>query len=87
MGFITSPSPSNTTEGREGVVGSGVQRGREGGREVLASYNASNPHTYSLQLGITRLHDNRGEDKAKEQVDIMKQKSKCIIFMQQIVNQ
>lgn len=83
MGFITSPSPSNTTEGREGVVGSGVQRGRE----VLASYNASNPHTYSLQLGITRLHDNRGEDKAKEQVDIMKQKSKCIIFMQQIVNQ
>lgn len=36
VGFITSPNPSNTTEGREG---------RQRGREALASFSTSNPHT------------------------------------------
>lgn len=39
VGFITSPNPSNTTEGREG------RQRRKRGREVLASFSASNPHT------------------------------------------
>lgn len=39
MGFITSPSPSNTTEGREG----GRQRGGKG----QAFFSASNVHTLS----------------------------------------
>lgn len=58
MGFITSPSPSNTTEGREG----GRQRGRkEAGGELLSSFSASNGHTLSTSplYWLTILHGNR----------------------------
>lgn len=37
MGFITSPSPSNTTSGRAG----GRQKGREGKEQTGSYYNSS----------------------------------------------
>lgn len=47
MGFITSPSPSNTTGGREG----GRKKGRKGaGRELLSFFSAKNGHTLNTSL-------------------------------------
>lgn len=42
MGFITSPSPSNTREGREG--------GRQRGGKERAFFSASNVHTLKSLL-------------------------------------
>lgn len=63
MGFITSPSPSNTTEGKGERGGFGEREGR--GREISASFNARDPHTGGPGITMTTdrcLHDN-GEKK------------------------